>query len=157
MQITVRTKHKKLKWPFRNQTKYLQSLSVYVAKIQQLLTQTCIPKEILQHLWSSDISTQNCHPSLCEVLPCLTGPLRTVMRIDYRIWKHVVNPGLMDDSYANSVGKTAWIPLLCGGEILYKLLLDWVESRPVVISGVYQPISCSWDLSWEIHDDAPNI
>ena len=55
----LESKHKKLKWPFRNQTKYLQSLSAYVAKIQQLLTQMCITKEILQHLRPSDINTQN--------------------------------------------------------------------------------------------------
>ena len=57
-----------------------------------------------------------CHANLCEVLPCPTGPLRTVVRIAYRIWKHVVSPGLMDDSDASSGGKTAWISLLCGGE-----------------------------------------
>ena len=82
----------------RNQIKYLQSLSAYVTKIQQLLIQMCIPKEILQHLRPSDISTQTCHPNPCEVLPGPTGPLSTVMRIDCRIWKHVVNPGLMDES-----------------------------------------------------------
>lgn len=58
----------------RNQIKYLQSLSAYVAKIQQLLTQMCIPKEILQHLQPSDISTQTCHPNLCEVLPAPPVP-----------------------------------------------------------------------------------
>lgn len=127
-------------------------ISICGQKIQQLLTQTCIPRDtpasVVQWYQHPKLS-----PSLCEGSPLPQWFLRTVMRIDYRIWKHVVNPGLMDDSYANSVGKTAWIPLLCGGEILYRLLLDWVESRPVVISGVYQPISCSWDLSWEIHDD----